>query len=101
MGQMTTTDPTRSPNCTESLWAYTHVPQRVLHRPGGDLTGAWDTDEAERFADRMQDRIEQVAPGFSQRIIARRILTPIGLERRDASLVGGSLNGEPPLSTSS
>ena len=27
-GQMTTTDPTRSPTGTESLWAYTHVPQR-------------------------------------------------------------------------
>ena len=25
-GQMTTTDPTRSPSGTESLWAYTHVP---------------------------------------------------------------------------
>jgi phytoene dehydrogenase-like protein len=93
MGQMTTTDATRSPNGTESLWAYTHVPQRVLNDAGGKLTGAWDIDEAERFADRMQARIEQVAPGFSQRIIARRILTPIDLERRDASLVGGSLNG--------
>jgi phytoene dehydrogenase-like protein len=41
----------------------------------------------------MQDRIEQYAPGFSERIIARRILTPLDLERRDASLVGGSLNG--------
>jgi phytoene dehydrogenase-like protein len=93
MGQMTTTDPTRSPDGTESLWAYTHVPQRVLNDAGEKLTGAWDIDEAERFADRMQARIEQVAPGFSQRIIARRILTPIDLERRDASLVGGSLNG--------
>jgi phytoene dehydrogenase-like protein len=41
----------------------------------------------------MQDRIEQRAPGFSERILARRILTPIDMERRDASLVGGSLNG--------
>jgi phytoene dehydrogenase-like protein len=65
----------------------------VLDDAGEKLTGAWDIDEAERFADRMQARIEQVAPGFSQRIIARRILTPIDLERRDASLVGGSLNG--------
>jgi phytoene dehydrogenase-like protein len=93
MGQMTTTDPTRSPEGTESMWAYTHVPQRVLGDAGGNLTGAWDTDEAERFADRMQDRIEQRAPGFSERILARRILTPIEMERRDASLVGGSLNG--------
>jgi phytoene dehydrogenase-like protein len=41
----------------------------------------------------MQDRIEQRAPGFSERILARRILTPIELERRNASLVGGSING--------
>ncbi|HEY6684359.1 MAG TPA: NAD(P)/FAD-dependent oxidoreductase [Propionibacteriaceae bacterium] len=93
MGQMTTTDPTRSPEGTESMWAYTHVPQRVLGDAGGNLSGAWDTDEAERFADRMQDRIEQRAPGFSERILARRILTPIELERRNASLVGGSING--------
>ena len=93
MGQMTTADPTRSPTGTESLWAYTHVPQRVLSDAGGNLTGSWDTDEAERFADRMQDRIEQQAPGFSTRIIKRRILTPLDLERRNANLVGGSLNG--------
>jgi phytoene dehydrogenase-like protein len=93
IGQMTTSDPTRSPDGTESMWAYTHVPLRVLDDAGGNLTGSWDADEAERFADRMQDRIEQRAPGFSQRIIARRILTPLDMERRDASLVGGSLNG--------
>ena len=28
VGQMTTADPTRSPAGTESLWAYTHVPQQ-------------------------------------------------------------------------
>ena len=55
--------------------------------------GPGTADEAEQFADRMQDRIEQHAPGFSQRIIARRILTPIELERRNASLIGGSING--------
>jgi phytoene dehydrogenase-like protein len=93
VGQMTTTDPTRSPEGTESLWAYTHVPLRVLGDAGGNLIGSWDVAEAERFADRMQDRIEQRAPGFSERILARRILTPLDLERRDASLVGGSVNG--------
>jgi phytoene dehydrogenase-like protein len=41
----------------------------------------------------MQDRIEQRAPGFSERILARRILTPIDMERRNTSLVGGSING--------
>jgi phytoene dehydrogenase-like protein len=93
VGQMTTADPTRSPEGTESMWAYTHIPQRVINDAGGNLTGIWNAAEAEQFADRMQDRIEQRAPGFSERILARRILTPLDLERRNASLVGGSVNG--------
>ena len=35
-GQMTTTDPTRSPAGTESMWAYTHVPQQVRGDAGPD-----------------------------------------------------------------
>jgi phytoene dehydrogenase-like protein len=46
-------------------------------------------------------RIEQLAPGFSQRIVARRILTALDMERRDASLIGGSINGDLRRSTSS
>ena len=37
--------------------------------------------------------IETHAPGFGERILARRILTPADLEARNANLVGGSLNG--------
>ena len=96
-GQMTTTDPTRSPPGTESLWAYTHVPQRVLADAGsvGDLgiRGAWDHDECERFADRIQAQLERVAPGFASRVVARRVLGPRELEARNACLVGGSLGG--------
>ena len=92
-GQMTTTDPTRSPAGTESMWVYTHVPQQVRADAGGELTGSWDASEAERFADRMQALIETHAPGFAERILARRILTPADLEARNANLVGGSLNG--------
>ena len=93
-GQMTTSDPSRSPAGTESAWAYTHVPHQVLGDAGEDgLTGSWDAGETERFADRMQSRIERFAPGFTDRIQARRILTPPELERRDANLVGGAVNG--------
>lgn len=94
VGQMTTTDESRSPSGTESMWAYTHVPQNVRHDAGDEgITGSWNHDDAERMADRMQRRIETYAPGFAERIIARRILTPAELERRDASLVGGAING--------
>ncbi len=94
VGQMTTADPTRSPAGTESLWAYTHVPQEV-HADAGDdgLTGTWDRAETDRFADRMQSRIEKYAPGFGDRVIARRVLGPRELESRNENLIGGSVNG--------
>jgi phytoene dehydrogenase-like protein len=96
LGQMTATDPTRSPAGTESVWAYTHVPQRIRGDAGdvgGTISGDWDGGDGERFADRMQARIERVAPGFGSRILARRVLTPPDLERRNANLVGGAIGG--------
>jgi phytoene dehydrogenase-like protein len=93
-GQMTTTDPTRSPAGTESMWAYTHVPQRATRDAGdGGIRGEWDESDCERFADRMQERIERLAPGFGSRILARRVLGPRELEARNANLVGGAING--------
>jgi phytoene dehydrogenase-like protein len=96
MGQMTTTDATRSPAGTESCWIYSHVPQRVVEDAGGvggPIRGSWDADERERFADRMQDQVERVAPGFGSRVLARRVLGPRELEARNANLVGGAING--------
>jgi phytoene dehydrogenase-like protein len=93
-GQMTTADPTRSPAGTESLWAYTHVPQSAVRDAGeGGIRGEWDRDDCERFADRMQDRIEALAPGFGSRILSRRVLGPREMEARDANLIGGAING--------
>lgn len=94
-GQMTTSDPTRSPAGTESLWAYTHVPQPAQHRSdaAGELTGRWDHDDLERFGDRIQARLERLAPGFGSTVLARRVLGPHELEARDANLIGGALNG--------
>ncbi len=93
-GQMTTSDPTRSPPGTESMWAYTHVPQHTRDDAGGaGLRGVWDHDELERFADRMQERFERLAPGFGSLVERRRVLGPRELESRDANLVGGAING--------
>jgi phytoene dehydrogenase-like protein len=93
MGQMSTADPTRSPAGTESAWAYTHVPQRTRGDAGGKLSGEWDAAEAEAMAERIEARVEAYAPGFTDSITARRILTPPEIERRDANLVGGAVNG--------
>lgn len=95
-GQMTTSDPTRSPAGTESFWAYTHVPQSdapVTDGGDGTIRGVWDRDDCERFADRIQARVERLAPGFGSRVLARRVLGPRELEARNDNLVGGSLNG--------
>jgi phytoene dehydrogenase-like protein len=93
-GQMTTTDPSRSPAGTESMWAYTHVPQHATRDAGdGGIRGVWDESDCERFADRMQERIERLAPGFGSRVLARRVLGPRELEARNANLVGGAING--------
>ena len=94
VGQMTTADPTRSPAGTESLWAYSHVPHQTSFDAGdGGIRGAWDADDCERFADRMQARITKYAPDFESRIRDRRVLGPREMEARDANLVGGALNG--------
>jgi phytoene dehydrogenase-like protein len=93
-GLMTTTDPTRSPPGTEAMWAYTHVPQHATSDAGdGTVRGTWDADDRERFADRMQARIVQLAPDFESRIVARRVLGPREMEARNANLIGGAVNG--------
>ena len=92
---MTTSDPSRSPAGTESFWAYAHVPQPDATRgdAGEEVSGRWDHDDRERFADRMQARIEARAPGFGDLVTARRVLGPHELQARNANLIGGAVNG--------
>jgi phytoene dehydrogenase-like protein len=93
-GQMTTTDPSRSPDGTESAWAYTHVPQDIRGDAGDEgIGGSWDTKEQELMADRVERQVERFAPGFRSLIRARRILAPPTLQSMDANLHGGAING--------
>jgi len=41
----------------------------------------------------MQARVERFAPDFASRIMARRVLGPRELQRSDANLRGGAING--------
>ncbi len=99
VGQMGATDGTRVPAGKEALWAYTHVPQRVrgdaaAGRPGvRQVRGVWDQDDLDAMAERIEERIESRAPGFRDRITARRVLGPRELEALDRNLVGGAVNG--------
>lgn len=92
-GQMTTTDPSRSPAGTESAWGYTHVPQRSRGDAGGDLSGNWDDAETARFVERLEARVEEFAPGFRDSIVGRHVQNPLDLERTDANLRAGALGG--------
>jgi phytoene dehydrogenase-like protein len=94
LGQMAAADPTRAPAGKESVWAYTHVPQEVRRDAGPDgIRGTWDHDETERMADRMQAIVEEYAPGFGDRVLARRVLGPREMQARNENLVNGALNG--------
>ena len=94
VGQMTTSDAGRSPPGTESAWAYTHVPATpTTDARGGSWSGAWDDDACGRFTERVEARIEALAPGFGSRILARHVLSPNDLEARNANLVGGDISG--------
>lgn len=84
IGQQSLADPSRAPAGKHTLWAYSRVPPR--------LQGGWSA-HAERFADRVDARIEGLAPGFTKTILARRVVTPEGLEKMDANLIGGDLGG--------
>lgn len=83
VGQQSLADPSRAPAGRHTAWAYTHGP-----RAGVD----WSREQA-RHVERMEAQIERHAPGFRERILARHVLGPADLERRDANLVGGDVGG--------
>jgi phytoene dehydrogenase-like protein len=94
LGQYSMVDPSRSPEGTETAWAYTHVPQSPRTDATGELSGDWTREEeGERFADRMEEEVERLAPGFRQLIVKRHVQTPLYLERHNRNLVGGAING--------
>ena len=92
-GQQSPVDPTRSPRGTDTAWAYTHVPRNVR----SDARGELETDRPESwvngFVERMESRIEALAPGFQSLIKARHVFTPSLLEQEDQNLFGGAING--------
>jgi phytoene dehydrogenase-like protein len=83
LGQQSVADPTRAPEGKHTAWAYTHGPQR-----GVDWAAELDAHVA-----RIEAQVERYAPGFRDRILARHVLGPAHLQRRDRNLVGGDVGG--------
>ena len=82
LGQQSVADPTRAPAGKHTAWAYTRGPQTI----------DWPR-EAERQAERMEAQVERFAPGFRDLILARHVLAPADLQRRNANLIGGDTGG--------
>jgi phytoene dehydrogenase-like protein len=70
-------DATRAPAGHHTAWAYCHVPYGSTL----DMTA------------RMERQIERFAPGFGKLVMARHVLAPADLERRNANLAGGDISG--------
>jgi phytoene dehydrogenase-like protein len=69
-------DPTRAPEGCRVVWAYCHVPNGSTF----DMTG------------RIESQIERFAPGFRDRILARRVMNCRQMEQQNANLVGGDIS---------
>jgi phytoene dehydrogenase-like protein len=84
IGQQSLVDPSRAPAGGQTLWAYSRVPNA--------MAGGWP-QYRQAFADRIEERIERLAPGFRDLIRGRAIHSPADLEAMDENLVGGDLGG--------
>jgi phytoene dehydrogenase-like protein len=82
LGQMTTSDPSRSPDGTESAWGYTHLP---AGRP-------LDAADVREQVQTLEETIERHAPGFRDRVLARSVQSPGDLQADNANLVNGAVN---------
>jgi phytoene dehydrogenase-like protein len=70
-------DATRAPHGKHVAWTYCHVPH------------ACDVDVTQK----IEDQIERFAPGFRDCVLARCVRGPKLLEKENANLVGGDING--------
>jgi phytoene dehydrogenase-like protein len=77
LGQQTLFDSSRAPAGKHTAWGYCHVPNGSTV----DMTA------------RIEAQVERFAPGFRDVILARHVLRPADLERHNANLVGGDVNG--------
>jgi len=77
VAQQSLFDDTRAPAGKHTLWAYCHVP----HGATEDMSGA------------IESQIERFAPGFRDRILARRMMNSAQYEAHDANFIGGDIAG--------
>jgi len=70
-------DATRAPAGCHTVWAYCHLPNGSTFN----------------MAERIESQVERFAPGFRARILARRVSNGQEMQRQNANLAGGDING--------
>lgn len=75
--QPTRFDPSRAPDGRHTLWVYGHVPN------GSSVD----------FTHAIEERIEYLAPGFRDAVLARHVMTPADFEDHNPNYVGGDIAG--------
>jgi len=70
-------DDQRAPPGKHILWGYCHVPH----------------GSNQNRLEQIEQQIERFAPGFRDIILARSVRAPADLERHNANLIGGDING--------
>ncbi|HEV8536930.1 MAG TPA: NAD(P)/FAD-dependent oxidoreductase [Candidatus Limnocylindria bacterium] len=77
VGQQSLFDLSRAPAGKHTVWAYCHVPNGSTV----DMTG------------RVEAQLERFAPGFRDRVLMRRVMTPADIERHNENYIGGDIGG--------
>jgi phytoene dehydrogenase-like protein len=70
-------DPSRAPVTKHTLWGYCHVPH----------------GSTSNMAAKIENQIERFAPGFKDLVIGRSLMPPNELQKHNANLIGGDING--------
>ncbi len=70
-------DPSRAPEGKHTLWGYCHVPNASTFN----------------MTEKIENQIERFAPGFKDLVIGRSMMPPNELEKHNANLIGGDING--------
>jgi phytoene dehydrogenase-like protein len=89
VGQTSAVDPSRSHD-GHVLWVQVRaLPAKISADALGQIDGRTWADAAEPYADRVLAKLERYAPGLSELVLDRAVLSPADLERHDPNLHGG------------
>jgi phytoene dehydrogenase-like protein len=90
VGQPTAVDPSRAPEGKHVLWLQVRAVPGTIRGDAAGIIATRDWAEAkEAYADRVLEIVERYAPGLSNAILGRHVISPADLQAANPNLVGG------------